>query len=42
LSRRSVLSGIAATLGASAFGLASPSFAQAAAKPVLLFSLARF
>ncbi|MDX8529779.1 amidohydrolase family protein [Mesorhizobium sp. VK25A] len=36
LSRRSVLSGIAATLGASALGLASPSFAQATAKPVLL------
>ncbi len=36
MSRRSVLGGIAAAFGASALGLASPSFAEAAGKPILL------
>ncbi len=36
LSRRSVLRGIAATLAAPALGVASPSFAQPAPKPILL------
>lgn len=36
ISRRSVLSGIAGMFGVSALGLASPSFAQAAGKPILL------
>lgn len=36
LSRRSVLRGIAATLAAPALGVAAPSFAQPAQKPILL------
>ncbi|MEW6634008.1 MAG: amidohydrolase family protein [Pseudomonadota bacterium] len=42
ISRRSVLSGIAATLAAPLLGLAAPSFAQAAAKPTLLKNLRIF
>lgn len=42
LSRRSVLKGIAASLAAPALGIASPSFAQAPARPMLLTNAAIF